>query len=95
VAELLDLGAEEVVGDLGQHARAVAGLGVGVHGAAVGQGAHAADGAPQDLFRPLPVDAGDETDAAGVVLGGGIIEARRDALLGAALVADPVDDGLI
>ncbi len=89
MAELLDLGAEEVVGDLGEDAGAVAGLGVGVDRAAVGQGADAAQGGAQDLLGTFPVDAGDEADAAGVVLLGGVIESL------ARVGAKAIENGLV
>ncbi len=55
------------VGDLREHARAVAGLHVGIHGSAVG---HAADGGErvvEDFVTAFAVEMGDGTHAAVVV----------------------------
>ena len=87
VAEFLDLGLEKFVGDLSDHPCAVAGFGVGVHGATVGQGAQGLERILQDLVGAFAVDLGDKADAAGVVLIGGRVQGT-EALCG-------VEDDLI
>ena len=53
------------------HAGAVAGLAVGVDGAAVPDGLQRVDRQLDHLAARLAVDGGDQADAAGVVLVGG------------------------
>ena len=72
VADMLD---EEVLRDLQVDAGAVAGLPVGVDGAAVPHLLQGADAVDHDLAAGHAVDGGDETDAAGVVLFGRVVEA--------------------
>ena len=67
VAELLDDRLENLVGDLGRNARAVARLHVRIHRAAMGQIAQRLERVFQHLVRALSTDLRDETDAAGVV----------------------------
>ena len=64
---LFDLGAEEILRHLQMDARAVAGLAVGVDGAAMPDGLQRFDGARHDFAARLAVDGGDEADAAGIV----------------------------
>ncbi len=74
VAHLLDLGPEKLVRNLGQHARAVAGLRVGVHCAAMNQRADAGQRLAQDRIGTDPLDAGDHAHPAGVVFKCRIVE---------------------
>ena len=81
-----ELGAEERIGDLDEDAGAVARLGVRTGGAAVLEVREGGERADDRLVRAGGVEAGDEGDAAGVVLVRGVIEApahRVSALSGA------------
>jgi hypothetical protein len=75
VAEFFDFAAEKFVGDLGEDAGAVAGFGIGIEGAAVGELADATEGAFEDGVGFTTLDIGDETDTAGVFFPGGMVEA--------------------
>jgi len=77
VPPLLHFEAEKLVRNLGQEARAVTGFRVGIHRAAMDQRANAGQRLAQDRIGTLPLDAGDETDPAGVVLKGRIIESVK------------------
>ena len=59
---------EEVVGDLDEDARAVAGVDLAAAGAAVLQVLERDDPVPDDLVRLLAIQPHDKADAAGVVL---------------------------
>ena len=87
VAEFLNLGFEELVGDLRDHPGAVACFGIGVHGSPVGEGAQGLERILQDLVGSFAADLCDKTDAAGVVLIGGRVQGT-EALCG-------VEDDLI
>jgi hypothetical protein len=75
VAGARDVLVEEVLGDLHVDAGAVAGLAVGVHGAAVPHRLEGLDRRLHHLAPRLAVEGGDEADAAGVVLLGRVVEA--------------------
>ena len=62
-----DLLAENLVRQLGQQPRAVAGLGVGVERAAVAEVAERLEPVAQHEVGTRPVDLGDKPDAAGIV----------------------------
>ena len=80
-AELGALAGEELVWNLDQDAGAVAGLRVAAAGAAVGQVDKNLDSLADNVVALMAADAGDEPDAARVVLVRGIVETlrRRDA----------------
>ena len=59
---------EEGERDLGQHAGAIAGAGVGANASAMGQIDESGQGALDDLARGPTGDVDDETDAARIVL---------------------------
>ena len=67
VAEPLHLRHQDLVGDLRHDARAVAGLRIGIHGAAMGQMAERLDAVSQHLVGAFSMDGSDEPDPAGVV----------------------------
>ena len=73
----LDLGPENLVGNLGQHARAIAGFRIGIHRAAMNQIADAGQRLAQDRVGALALDAGDHADPAGVVFKGRIVESVK------------------
>jgi hypothetical protein len=75
LAEFFDLAAEKFGGDLGEDAGAIAGFGIGIEGAPVGELADAGEGALEDGVQLAALDVRDETDAAGVVLVGGMVKA--------------------
>ena len=78
VAESRDLGREQLVGNLGHHAGAVAGLRVGVERAPMHERADGAQADLEDAIRPFAAYLGHETDAAGIVFVlGGIERASR------------------
>ena len=68
---------EELVGDLHQHARAVAGTRVGAHGAAVLQVEQDVDAVLDDAVGLAALDVGDEADAAGILFMGRVEQAER------------------
>jgi hypothetical protein len=72
-AEAGEIGGQHRVRNLGQHARAVAGAGIGPDAAAVGQVDQPAQRAFDDLARRTALDVDHQTDAAGVMLQGGVI----------------------
>jgi len=74
VAEFFDDASEEFVWDLCEDAGAVAGFGVGIKGAAVGEVADGADGDFEYFVGAAAVDVGDESDSAGVVFVVGVVE---------------------
>ncbi len=74
----LEVVLEELDRELGEHAGAVAGDGVGVDGAAVGEGLERGEGAVEHVVGALAVHLGDEADAAGVMLLIGGVEGGRD-----------------
>ncbi len=74
---LLEIAAENIVRELSEHARAVAGDGVGVDGAAVGEAFERREGARQHVVRALAVDLRDEAHAASVVLELRVVQRRR------------------
>ena len=90
VAGAGDMAAEEVLGDLDVDAGAVAGLAVGVDGAAVPDGLQGVDTGLDDGASRLAVDRGDKADAAGVVLVRRIVHAVFGKKFGIALVAQNV-----
>ena len=67
--------AEELVGQAGHDARAVAGVGLTATGAAVIHAAEHGEGVGDDLVGAFALDVGDEPHAAGVVLVGGVVQA--------------------
>jgi len=75
LAEFFDFAAKKFGGDLGEDAGTVAGFGVGIEGAPVGELANATEGPFEDGVGFAPLDVGDEADAAGVVLVGGMVKA--------------------
>ncbi len=79
-AQLLGLAQEETAGDLHQDAGAVAGLGVGVDGAAVGEVGHRLQGHLHDVAAGGGVGAGDKAHAAAVLLEAGVVERAFDLL---------------
>ena len=81
-AERLEVGAEEVVGQLGQDPGAVARAGIGVDGPAVGQGLEGGEGVLEHPVCALAIGPGDEADTAGIVLEGRIVEGRRLEVVG-------------
>ena len=87
----LDLALEEILRDLDVDAGTVAGLAVGVDRTAVPDRLERLDALDHDLAARLAVDRDDATDATGVVLVGGIVEAVLRQVLG---VAPPAGDEL-
>ena len=81
-AEPLKVVAVGVPGDFDGDACAVAGVGVGVDGAAVGEADDAHDGLLDELVGADAVDSGDETRAAGVAEALRVIEAGRGSFGG-------------
>ena len=71
------LGAEVLVGDLDQDARAVAHQLVGADGAAVVEVLQDLEALHDDRVRLEALDVGHEADAAGVLLVGGVIQPAR------------------
>ncbi len=71
---LRDLRTKDLVRNLGEDAGAVAGLGIGVHGAAMNERTDAGERAAQDEVAALAVDVGHEADATGIMLGRGIVK---------------------
>ena len=63
--------------DLQQHAGAVARLGIGADGAAMFEVSQDAQAVGDDLVALDVLDVGDEADAAGIMLAGGVDRARR------------------
>ena len=76
-AEPRALAREELVGNLDQHAGAVAGFRVAAAGAAVRQVDEDLDALEDDVVGLLAVDVDHEADAAGVVLVARIVEPLR------------------
>ena len=74
-AELGAFRGEEAVRDLGQHAAAVAERRVGADRAAMVEIDEDLQALFEDVVRLAVVHVGDEADAAGIVLLGGIVEA--------------------
>ena len=75
--ELGALAREKLVGDLDQHAGAIAGSRIAAAGAPVRQVDQHLDALQNDLVRPLALEVRDEADAAGVVLVARVVEALR------------------
>ena len=75
LTELFHFAPEKLGWDLREDAGPVAGFGIGVEGAPVGELADAADRPFQDGVGLAALNVGHETDAAGVVLLGGMVEA--------------------
>ena len=73
---LLEVGAENLVRQLREHAGAVAGDGVRIDGAAMGQRFQGGQGAGKHVVAAFARDAGDHADATGVMFKLGIIERR-------------------
>ena len=65
---------EELVRNLNENAGAVAGFGIAAAGAAVGQVDEDLDAFGDDVVGFVAFDAGDEADAAGVVLVAGVVQ---------------------
>ena len=63
-----EVATDEVVGNLGEEAGAVAGDGIGVDGAAVGEVAQALEGTLNEGMRLLSTEVGDEADATCIAL---------------------------
>ena len=76
-AEPLEVGGVGVPGDFDGDARAVAGVGVGVDGAAVGEADDAGDGLLDEFVRAHAVDSRDKARAAGVAEALRVIEAVK------------------
>ena len=72
-----DQPAQQLVGQLEQHARAVAGVGVGARRAAVLQVLEGGDRPLDRLVAGVAAQPRDERDAAGIVLVRGVVEADR------------------
>ena len=77
LAGAADILAEEILRDLHMDAGAVAGLAVGIDGAAVPDRLQRGDAVLDHLAARLAVERGDQPDAAGIVLVGGIVETVR------------------
>ncbi len=78
-AHLREIRGKKLVGKLGEDAGAVAGFGVGIHGAAVGEIAERLERELEDGIRFDAVLLSDEADAAGVVFKFRTVERRPDA----------------
>ena len=76
--ELLGLAFEEGLGQLGENAGAVAGLGVGVERAAVGKGIQRLEREFDDPMLTASVGVGDKSNTTGVVLKFGPVQRVRD-----------------
>ena len=74
MAEPFQVVLEDGVGDADRNAGAVAGLGVGVDGAAMGEADDTLDGLLDQLVRGNPVQPSDEASTAGVADVLGIVE---------------------
>ena len=73
-AEARALPHEELVRDLDQHTRAVAGFRIAATGAAMRQVDQNLDALCDDVVRPVPGDVHDESDAARIVFVRGVIQ---------------------
>ena len=71
----------ELVGNLDQDPRAVAGVVLAAAGAAVVQVAQRRQAVADELVRLAPLEVDDEADAAAVVLVSGVVEALGDGSL--------------
>ena len=71
----LGLACKKDVRDLHQNAGAVTGARIGADGAAMFEVAENADRVGDDLMGLLALDVGDETDAAGILFQGEVVEA--------------------
>src|SRR5882757_4153268 len=78
--------AEEVLRDLDVDAGAVAGLAVGIDGAAVPHRLQRIDAGRHHVASALAVERHDQADAAGVLLLGGVVAVGGGELRGAGLV---------
>ena len=78
---------EELLRDLDMDAGAVAGLAVGIDGAAMPDRLQRRDAGLHHLPPRLAVDGRDESDAAGIMLFGGIVHAVRGEMRGVAAPA--------
>ena len=85
-AGVADMLLEEVLRDLDVDARAVAGLAVGVDGAAVPHRLQRIDARRDHVAASLAVQRHDEPDAAGIEFLGGVVAVGGGELGGAALV---------
>jgi hypothetical protein len=77
LALLADIVLEEVLRDLHVDAGAIAGLAIGIDGAAVPHGLQRSDRRFHHLPARLAIDGSDEADTAGIMLLGRIVEALR------------------
>jgi hypothetical protein len=77
---------EEILRDLDVDARTVAGLAVGVHGAAVPHRLQRIDARRNHVAASLAVQRDHQTDAAGIESFGGVVAIGGGELLGSALV---------
>jgi len=82
-AEARALADEELVRDLDEDAGAVAGFGIAAAGSTVGEVDEDLDAFGNDVMGFVAFDAGDEADAAGVVLVAGVVEALGGGEMGA------------
>src|SRR5208337_4904281 len=76
-AELQALTGEKFMGNLDQHAGAIAGFRIAAASPAVGQIDEDLDAFGDDIVGPLAVNIHDEADAAGVVLQAGVVQPGR------------------
>src|SRR5205085_6767981 len=76
-AEFRALSRKERVWDLDENARAITGFGIAATCAAMRQVDQNLNALDDYVVRFLTLDAGDEADAAGVVLEAGVVEALR------------------